>query len=94
MYVEDLIQTHESHMHAASDSVSLYELCLVDLQGLVLLVSSIPCGSYTFKYIKRPSCRKSKRNMGCQLDIKSVNNFKRVMRMCGSQIWMNLKVNK
>ena len=34
-------------MLAAPVSVSSYELCSVDLEGLVLLVSSICSGSYT-----------------------------------------------
>jgi hypothetical protein len=41
------VKTHAGPVHAASVSLSSYEPCLVDSEGHVLLVSSIPTCSYT-----------------------------------------------
>lgn len=40
------MQTCSGPVLGASDSVSTYGLCSVDLEGLVLLVSSVSSGSY------------------------------------------------
>lgn len=51
-WAEDLVQTSVGPLLAASVSVRLCELCLVDLLGLVLLVSSIPNYFYSLFFFR------------------------------------------
>lgn len=44
IYTKDLVQTHVGSVTATSVSVSLFEPCLVDSEGIVHLVSSTPSG--------------------------------------------------
>ena len=46
MCMYDLLQTHVGPVLNVSVSVSSYEVCSVDLSGLVLLVSSVISDSY------------------------------------------------
>jgi hypothetical protein len=46
IYAEDLVLTQVDPVLAASVSVSSYEPCLVDSEGSVLIVFSIPSDSY------------------------------------------------
>lgn len=45
--IEDVVQTCVGHRHAVSMSVSSYEFCTCELEGIVILVFTIPFGSYT-----------------------------------------------
>lgn len=47
IYTENRVQVHVGPVPSASVSVSLYDLCSVDLEGLIILVPVIQFGSYT-----------------------------------------------
>lgn len=44
-YAENLMQVHVGPLLAASVSVSSHDPCSIDLESLILLLSSIPPGS-------------------------------------------------